>query len=305
MEQRPARYTFDRNASVALKGIAILMMLLHHCFWGAKLYAGYMVSFFPFGEQQVINVSLSCKICVSIFAFITGYGLFLSFQNYAGKGTAARWCAKRYVKTFSGYWFVWVLSAVICQLIDGRTGRILLRDGGYRGLAYGVIDFMGLAKLFDTPTINGTWWYMSAAAAFIALMPMLYRFRDELGLALVAEALFLRVIFGRNGSGVYTGGNSIYAFLSPLLIGCMFARYGWFDKWMTVGNGKRWTKVYKLAVEAWLLVLGYKLYHKLPVEMFWEFHFGIFPALFILFCVEFVVTVPGFGKRCGSWDGIR
>lgn len=299
MEQKPAKSAFDREASAALKGIAILMMMFHHNFRAAELYAGHAVSFFPFGEQQVVNAAFACKICVSIFAFISGYGLFLSYQGYAGKGTATRWCAKRYVKTFSGYWFVWVLSAVICQLIDGRTGHILLRDGGFRCLAYGLIDFAGLAKLFETPSVNGTWWYMSAAAAFIALLPLAYRLRDELGLVLAGSVLFLRVIFGRNGSGVYTGGNSIYAFLSPFLIGCMFARYGWFDKWAAVGRGRRWTRVYKLIVELWLILLGYKLYHKLPVESFWEFHYGLFPTLVILFYVEYLLPVGWLRRGLG------
>ena len=75
MEQKQAQSIFDREASVALKGIAIVMMVLHHCFRVAKLYEGYEVSFFPFGEQQIVNVAFACKICVSVFAFISGYGL--------------------------------------------------------------------------------------------------------------------------------------------------------------------------------------------------------------------------------------
>ena len=129
----------------------------------------------------------------------------LSYSNFAGGDTATRWCAKRYVKTFSGYWFVWVLSAVICQLIDGRTVRFLLQDGGYRGFLYGMIDFFGLARLFDAPTLEFNWWYMSAAFVFILLTPLLQRAKDELWLLLMGLVALLRVLNGGSGRTFFPG----------------------------------------------------------------------------------------------------
>ncbi len=35
-----------------------------------------------------------------------------------------------------------------------------------------VLDFFGLAKLFGTSTLNGPWWYMSAAIIFIICVPL-------------------------------------------------------------------------------------------------------------------------------------
>ena len=66
---------FMKEDAAALKGIAILMMMLHHCFRDASLYDGYVISFAPFPEQTVVRFALFCKICVSLFAFVSGYAI--------------------------------------------------------------------------------------------------------------------------------------------------------------------------------------------------------------------------------------
>ena len=49
---------FMKEDAAALKGIAILMMMLHHCFRDASLYDGYVISFAPFPEQTVVRFAL-------------------------------------------------------------------------------------------------------------------------------------------------------------------------------------------------------------------------------------------------------
>ncbi|MBR3339598.1 MAG: acyltransferase family protein, partial [Lachnospiraceae bacterium] len=144
----PKKSFFDKEASLALKGIAIMMMMLHHNFRAHSLFDKYIISFYPFNEQQVINLAASCKICVSLFAFISGYGLFLSCRK--SKTNPSKWFAKRYILTFSGFWFVWIVSAIITQLVDGRLVKILCKEDIYKSILYIITDFLGLAKLFHT-----------------------------------------------------------------------------------------------------------------------------------------------------------
>ena len=75
------KQTFDVKTSTALKAIAVLMMLFHHCFLSQNLYQNYLVIFTPFTENTVVTVSNMFKICVSIFAFISGYGLYLNYSK--------------------------------------------------------------------------------------------------------------------------------------------------------------------------------------------------------------------------------
>lgn len=282
---------FDQETSMALKGIAIMMLLLHHTFSIKSHYEGYIVSFYPLAETQVHNIGMACKICVSIFAFITGYGLFLSFGKHEGK--ISKWCARRYVRTFSGYWFVWILTAIVCQLIDGNTLHFFLRDGGYNGFIYSLLDFLGTSMLFMQPRLMGSTWYMSTVIIFILLIPLIYRWKDELWFFLAMHVVFLRVVLSYDGSLVNTGYTTIFSFITPFLLGCLFAKYGWIDQWIKIGSGSLLIKIYKLLAESWLLIFGYKLYQNTPWNTFWDYHFGLFPVLVIIFCIEFITAIPG------------
>lgn len=282
--------SFDRDASIALKGVAIILMMFHHCFREKALFEKYTISFFPFPEDMVVHMAYTGKICVSVFAFITGYGLYLSYTSRRQNPT--RWAAKRWLNTFSRYWFVWVLSAVACELIDHRTSRLLSGKNVYQGLCNTVIDFLGLATLFKTPTINGSWWYMSAVFIFILIIPFICRHKEHLWLVLLWEIVFLRVISGKNGSEVFPGRSTPYSFLTPLIIGCIFARYQVFDRWTAIGKNRPLLKAGKLALELAVLLLFYKMYFNLPITSFWEVHYGLYPTVFILICVEYVIPIP-------------
>ena len=112
---------FSKSNSLALKGIAIIMMVFHHLFRKKTLYEGYFISFFPFNEQFVLDISTMFKICVSIFAFITGYGLQKSLRNldkdynWSNKQTY-KWISNRLIKMMSSFWLIALLSYIICQI---------------------------------------------------------------------------------------------------------------------------------------------------------------------------------------------
>lgn len=292
---------FDKESSTALKGIAIIMMLFHHCFRKTFLFEEYTISFFPLSQQTVVNLAFVSKICVSIFAFISGYGLYLGYDKYSttshsngADNSAGRWVLSRYVKTFTVYWLVWIIWAVLSQLLNGEFTRVLFCDGAYNGVVYSLLNFMGLSQLFETPTLNNDWWYMSAAAVYIVVIPFVYKYRKELPLLLVVIIAFPRVIFGGRGISVFPGWSTVYSFMSPFLIGCIFAHSNVFAL-IIKSNGKK-SKTIRLALEIWLIFIGYRLFYRTAIESFWEIHYGLFPLLIILFLVEFVIPMPLINK---------
>ena len=66
---------FSKKNTMALKGVAILMMMFHHCFCTLDRFKEHTVSFFPLNQTLVVDISAMFKICVSIFVFITGIGI--------------------------------------------------------------------------------------------------------------------------------------------------------------------------------------------------------------------------------------
>lgn len=76
---------FSKEDSFAVKGIAICMMMWHHCFLSGR-FTGYTISFYPLIERQVVNIATFFKMCVSLFAFVSGYGLYVSFYRFRNKG---------------------------------------------------------------------------------------------------------------------------------------------------------------------------------------------------------------------------
>lgn len=283
---------FDRDTSLALKGLAIIMLLFHHLFRVPDCYKEFIISFFPFAEHQINNLAEACRICVPIFAFISGYGLFVNYDLKCSNNSATNWCIRRYVRTMSGYWFVWMLTAILFQIINGRTLNILFESGRWNGVAYGLIDFLGLARLFDTPTLCYTWWYMSATFTFIIITPIIYLFRKNLVLVLLVFIMFPRIILGKSGEVLYLGSVAIYSHIIPFVLGSIFASHRLFDSWITFGRKNKLTTAYKILAEFWLIIIGYKFFHSISRYKLWEYHFGLYPMLIMMFAVEFILTIP-------------
>ena len=278
---------FDKYNSQAMKRIAIILMLLHHMYLSPKRFEGYDISFAPFSASTVIYTCSFFKICVSLYVLISGYGLYLSYKN--NQSTPCRWTAKRLIKTMSGFWIIWILSAVIFQFMFGYVSKIYFTDESItQSLAAMGLDFLGLAKLFGTVSMNNTWWYMSAAIIFIICMPVFMKNEDNL----IPILLIISAIPRMLGLKVI-GRTEIYAYLPIFIMGMCIAKYDVYNRWFQVWN-KGIKKVIKLLLELIVLYILYKAYGELlPVEVYGEVRWGIIPIVFMAVCGEFITVIPG------------
>ena len=78
---------FDKNDTLAIKGIAIMFMIQHHGFLSPDRFEGLTVSFTPFSQTFIVTISNFLKICVGMYVFLSGYGLTVSLKKY---GKSAR-----------------------------------------------------------------------------------------------------------------------------------------------------------------------------------------------------------------------
>ena len=85
-------YTFDRAITKYIKGIAIMLMVAHHLFTSSEMYSTNITAF-----------GKACKICVGIYAFLTGYGYFYS------KDKSYKNSLKHIIHLLERYWLQMIL----------------------------------------------------------------------------------------------------------------------------------------------------------------------------------------------------
>lgn len=236
------------------------------------------------------------KICVSIFAFISGYGLYLSAKKKCtGLKETECWIVDRLVKTLSGFWFVYFLVFIVTQIFADYPRGIYCAEGYTQGIVWAAIDFLGLANLMGTPTLVGTWWYMTAAIIFIVAVPIMVKWIDKFGLVSIVVIIMAlpRII----GDG-FPGGNSAYTFLFPVLLGLIFARYDLFSKIdrIKIIRNKYINGVLVFFLLGIIFVAATYIFFRIPFKKLWEYNYGIYAAIFICFFKKYVVRIPVISK---------
>ena len=291
-----------KSDSMRLKGIAMLMMFFHHLYCQVSRFDGYEISFSPFGQDAVVDVAMFFKLCVSIFAFVSGYGLLTSYTSALKQGggigkseITTRWLLKRLAKLLIGFLAIYVLVFVVTMCIDGMPLEVYFSGSKTAGVVYMIIDALGLANLLGTPTLIGTWWYMSAAIVFIVAVPVLYWVRRIVG--------WIPVVFGvcavqRLLVGDYLGGVNAATFLTPVVLGMMFRDLHIFDRI----DGTRPVRIDEdgrssssvlygiLAVAA--IFVCFRINVNISPSVLWELEYGWFVLPFV-FAVKYLLgNVP-------------
>ncbi|MCD7829724.1 MAG: hypothetical protein LUG58_04730 [Clostridiales bacterium] len=175
--------TFSKYDTNICKGIAILMMYIHHLFLSSDTKGMEQVVFWCLSESQLVFFAKACKLCVAVFVFLTAYGTTVSYGQKCSQTGAADWFTyskRRYVSLMTGFWVVYVDSQLI-SFFTTRTRVSIYGESLMMRWFYTALDALGLADAFDTPTYNATWWYMSMAVLLIFCMPPVITLVKRLG----------------------------------------------------------------------------------------------------------------------------
>ena len=297
---------FSKDDTSAIKGIAILLMLNHHNFLSPSRYEGYTVNFFPFSENTVVAFSSFGKICVSIFVFLSAYGLTLSLKKYSSSTTLngrqyQYYLVPRLIKLMWGFWFAFIFSFIACIFIAPKHISVYSSAGGVYGLSRGiinaVIDFFGLSSLFGSPTLDGTWWYMTLAIFIVIVVPLFAMISKKLGILAVALlTIFVpRIIV--LGSDFEIGGNSnVLRYLFVVFLGVLFAQNDLLVrmKEYSIFKNRLLNKFIKFVGATVLLIIFYIMRASCNSidEYTFELRDGIIPIFVIYYCYEFIIDIP-------------
>lgn len=268
------------------------MMVFHHCYRAAEKFSGYEVTFFPFTEGQIISLAKCFKICVSIFAFVSGYGLMCGYESKMRDGcgkTVSEWIGKHLVSTLAGYWFIAPIAYCVYGIISNwnfsKWGDSIF-EKGFEVL----VDCLGISKILGTKSLNGTWWYMGAAISFIFILPLLAAGIKKLGGILCAGII---VLLPRIFNLGFLGGQSAYSFLMIFYLGMLCSHYNLFDRLRKFGWSEkdRRNEFLRFVIVAIVCFFCMWSYSKISLKVFWEYGYAFVPFCVIFFCVEYLFKI--------------
>lgn len=221
---------FTKEHTMQMKGIAIIILLFHHCFLNAQRWATvpyeklattkgwgyYPISFAPFSSHTIQYLASFSKICVAMFVFMTGYGMRVSYESQKKKTTMSNYIKKRMVTLMTGFLIIFVVTEILA-IPTGRFIEVYGHD--FRSVVYMIIDALGLAKLLGTPLFCLTWWYMSLAIVLIMIFPFVHSIMEKYQWVVVVASIIVPRACGFGQS------TDLFRYLLAYTLGMYFAQH--------------------------------------------------------------------------------
>lgn len=278
---------FSKKDTLVVKGAAILCMLFYHLFENENLINGLHVDYRPLSLSNLLLISKFGNICVAVFALLSAYGITKSIQAWE-RTKQAEACfdkdamqkmygqaGRRFGKLVLNFLAMFVsINLLWCTKFNYKG----LYGGGWQGGLYALLDALGFASMFDTPTINATWWYMELAILIIFMVPLLYLLVKNLGHYSLVLAVLLPVVVEMN--------YDVKRYYFVVLFGVVVAWGNWFEK--------LWKLRLPLALQAVLgvVAMGGCILFRQNYVVYNEFGYLV-DAPVALFFAWFVATILG------------
>ena len=158
---------FSKEYTDVIKGAAILMMLAHHLFFG-QLEAP--IHWFGGDDMRKIFATLF-KVCVSMFAILSGYGLAEQYKKKKADENAFVFSAKKTVKMMTSFWLMFVIFVPLGFVLG--ESPIEVYGTGTEGIKNLVLDGLGVGAALGYKSMNFSWWYMEAAIFYYLLFKII------------------------------------------------------------------------------------------------------------------------------------
>lgn len=148
-----------KEQSTMLQGVAILLMMFHHFFLS--------MDFCPFTVVHVdwvLKFAWFGKICVGIFAFVSGYGMYYVMQRvnkehfFPALGKGLQISFRKIISLYLKFWFILFLTKGVDLIFFDE-----------------VIDLIEFIKNMFTISIsyNGSIWYLQQYVQMMIILPFL------------------------------------------------------------------------------------------------------------------------------------
>lgn len=155
--------SLSRSDTLNLKGYAVCLLVYYHAVALQDL------STIPLIE---IIIKYSGNVCVTVFAFLSVYGMCMNLQSCANISEHVKYFMHRVARLYISYWRYWITGILITILFVDKNTYSVVYGRGINGVLHLFINAFGLTHYFfgyRAYTINPTWWYMSLALYLIVM----------------------------------------------------------------------------------------------------------------------------------------
>ncbi|MGG4219015.1 acyltransferase family protein [Paenibacillus jamilae] len=199
------------------KGIAVILLLVHHLFaFPDRLKYDYVSLFSLFHERGEFYLGHFGQIAICIFLFLSGYGLYKS--NVQNPQHLMQKSFTRLSKIMINYWVVFLLFIPVGLYFFGNSDRFQ-----HSSTMDFLRNFIALSSSY-----NGEWWFLYDYILLLLIFPVTFQ-------AFQRNAWVTLLIAGLVFYNSYSQGNyySIMYWQLPFMIGLFFAKYklySWMNK---------------------------------------------------------------------------
>lgn len=207
---------FDKEITLVIKGIALILMFVHHFFTFPAWWCEGIE--YPLLKEIAPYFCEPLKLCVPIFCFLSGYFYFYN------KDKSYLYSARKITDVLINYWCVFFLFSGIAVML----GHYVYTPDGYIG------EMFALKR----PTMSFCW-YVSFYYSFMLILPLIARLLSKNIYLDLFISIFLFSLFRSIIESIvlnYFGNTIIKELLNNLtwfptvLVGYVFAKYQLFNK---------------------------------------------------------------------------
>ena len=223
---------FDKRQTNIAKGIAVLFLLWHHLFLYTPDGTDAFISIFSIRGIAIETVLAAyLRVCVAMFLFLSGYGLYKSWVKNNSKDvqyvrkkqffiSQLLFVKKHILKLLLGFCFIYILFVPLSIWFGNPFWEV------YGNPFIAILDFLGIADLVGTVTMNQSWWFMSLIIVLYILFPILAGIMKKIPELMLALAAIVLLI------GVFNLGFGVLKYKEyglPFVFGIYFARRDIFE----------------------------------------------------------------------------
>lgn len=179
------KWQFSRQDTKALKGVAILLMLMHHLLaFPDRLPIKYQYAVSAAALKQLTTVGSFGKICVYIFMFLGGLGLAKQIQAHRFHLLKKIW------GLYLVYWRVFLIFVPLGFLFFSRQPRYSKAFMWNRFASFSFGKFLQNLTGYAS-SYNGEWWFVRVFVATIFLGTIYYYLTEKINNVYLETGLVL------------------------------------------------------------------------------------------------------------------